>query len=350
VPECGYSPHLSHDAAVTVLAFLWQKSCAIGQRKPKRYAEVQALTNRGESPDMTTQLPMRILVTGGTGFVGQAVLRELLQNGHEVVATTRRFSDHVSREARLEWVLWDGAKQSLPVVDWPQIQAILHLAAVYDSGLEHAPEIYELTAGATFRLLETARINRVPRVLLASTGDVLGTNAQGAGEDDVLYAPSSFYGAAKACAELLVRSYGATLSSAILRFYHPFGPGGDRFLVNRLVQWVIEGRTIKIEGPDGIRLNPVWIEDLAIGIRQAVESEKCGIFHFAGPQTVSLRELISIIGKLAQREPVIESIPMPGIQRHVGSFEETSRTLGYRPRVSLEEGLTRMLTLRREAA
>ena len=78
---------------------------------------------------MTPERLMKILVTGGTGFIGQAVLRELLQRGHQVVATARRFSDNLPVDANLEWVLWDGAKQALPIVQWSQFQAILHLAA-----------------------------------------------------------------------------------------------------------------------------------------------------------------------------------------------------------------------------
>jgi UDP-glucose 4-epimerase len=294
---------------------------------------------------MTPECPLKILVTGGTGFIGQAVLRELLQRGHQVVATTRRFTHNLANDPNLEWVPWDGAKQLLPNVRWPHFQAIVHLAAVTSSTPlpENAAEIYELSAGATFRFLEAARLHGVSRFLVASTGDVLGPTPQGACEQDVLYAPTNFYGAVKACSELLVGSYRAALSTAILRFYHPFGPGGDRFLVNRLVRSVAEGREIKIEGQDGIRLNPVWIEDLAIGVCQEVESEHSGIFHFGGPQTVSLRGLASMIGKLVGRDPVIQSTSEPCLQRHVGLFDWTSQVLGYRPKVSIEEGLIKLL-------
>src|SRR5436309_1574153 len=78
---------------------------------------------------------------------------------------------------------------------------------------ENAKEIYELSAGATFRFLQASRSNGVTRFLMASTGDVLGPTPQGAREQDVHYAPTSFYGTAKACAELLVGSYRDVLST-----------------------------------------------------------------------------------------------------------------------------------------
>jgi nucleoside-diphosphate-sugar epimerase len=294
---------------------------------------------------------MKILVTGGTGFIGQTVLRMLLRRGHEIVATSRRISDDLARDGNLKWVRWDGAREALPEVPYGNLKAILHLAASTNPAQhsENANEVYQLSAGATLRFLEAARLHGVSRLLVASTGDVLGSNPQGAREHDVHYAPTSFYGTTKACAELLVRSYEEMLSTAILRFYHPYGPGGDRFLVNRLVHWVAEGREIKIEGEDGIRVNPVWIEDLALGVCQAVESDRRGVFHFAGPQTMSLKELVLTIGKLVGRAPVIRTISAPCNQRHVGSFELTARILGYRPKVSLEEGLTKMLSMSRKA-
>src|SRR5437588_12425975 len=102
-----------------LLKTYWRKkSFTIGKRR-----------SPNESPDMTPERLMIILLTGGTGFIGQAVLRELLQRGHQVVATARRFSDNLPVDANLEWVLWNGAKQALPIVQWPQFQAILHLAA-----------------------------------------------------------------------------------------------------------------------------------------------------------------------------------------------------------------------------
>src|SRR6266852_5024638 len=114
-----------------------------------------------ESPDMTPERAMKILLTGGTGFIGQAALRELLQRGHRVVATTRRFHNDLSCDRNLEWVSWDGTKEALPHVPWPEFQAILHLAAVTDAKplSENAKEIYELSAGTTFRFLEAARSN-----------------------------------------------------------------------------------------------------------------------------------------------------------------------------------------------
>jgi nucleoside-diphosphate-sugar epimerase len=230
-------------------------------------------------------------------------------------------------------------------VDWDNLEVVLHLAAparLFDFPAQ-ARAIYETSVAATFNLLEAARWTGIRRVLMASTGDVLGGTQEPASEDDLLYQPSSFYGAAKACAELLLRSFQPVISTAVLRFYHPYGPGGNRFLINRLVNRVANSEEVTIEGAEGIRLNPVWIEDLALGVCQAVESDQNGIFHFGGPEYLTLRGLLEKIGRLVGREPLVRSLPGPCIERHAGAFELTRQALGYCPKVSVDEGLRRLV-------
>ena len=293
---------------------------------------------------MNSAHSLTVFVTGGSGFVGTAVVGELLERGHHVIATTRELSSRLRMAPNLRWIAWDVVNDPVPELDWTRVQVALHLAApekLFDFPRQ-AAHIYELTVAATFRLLETARNLGVGRVLVASTGDVLGSNERPGSEDDVLYLPTSFYGTAKACAELLTRSYQSVLSTAILRFYHPYGPGGQRFLINRLVRSVTEEQEIRIEGEDGITLNPVWIDDLARGVCLAVESSQEGVFHFAGPETVSLRELVELIGGVVNKNPIVRSESRPCIQRHAGAFERSSQILGYRPRMTLRDGIRRL--------
>ena len=288
---------------------------------------------------------MNVLVTGGSGFVGRAAVSELLRRGHRVLSTTRSVTKALAKHTRLSWIEWDAAKKSLPDTDWPHLDAVLHLAV--PAGPFSFPEknevLFQLEVDSAFRLLEAARKHSVKRVLFASTGDVLGSESGPAAEDNGLYAPSSFYGTAKACMELLARAYEPVLCSMTLRFFHPYGPGGEKFLVNRLLEQVGQRREIRIEGKDGILLNPVWVEDLAEGVALALEKAQSGIFHFAGPETLTLCELINKMGRLLGVAPVMQSVAGECLQRHVGRFEKTAVLLGYSPRVTVQEGLERLL-------
>jgi len=308
------------------------------------------MVSRTASPT-ATQRPDRsqqrsLLVTGGSGFVGRAVVAELLNRGHRVTATATAGSEHLPPAPNLRWLRWDVTSDSLPGVDWSEVDVILHLAVprLPFAFPEQAVPTFELAVAATFRLLEVARREGVGRVLAASTADVLRAHGRPACEDDVLYEPHSFYGSTKASLELLLRAYDAVLQIGVLRLFHPYGPGGDRFLVNRFVRFVAEGTEVRIEGRDGILVNPVWIDDLAHGVCLAVESNATGIFHFAGPETVTLRQLLETIGGLLNKPPRIRCDAGEGVQRHHATFARTTRLLGYHPRVGVSEGLRRLVT------
>jgi nucleoside-diphosphate-sugar epimerase len=300
-----------------------------------------SLTHQREN----SKLSLSVLVTGGSGFVGKPVVAELARRGHQVYATTTKQSPSLPQSENVIWREWHASTGPLPEIDWNRLDVILHLAA--PAGQFEFPEqarlLYELGIASTFRFLELARRKGVKRLLFASTGDVLDTRERPAREDNVLYLPRSFYGTVKACGELLLRSYQSIISTAILRLYHPYGPGGERFLVHRLIESVRDGREIRLQGRDGVSLNPVWIEDVAVGLCSAVESSATGIFHFAGPDHVSLRALAEIIGEIANKKPVfrVEDSVAPG--GHEGAFERTQRCLNYTPQVSLREGLARIM-------
>jgi nucleoside-diphosphate-sugar epimerase len=247
------------------------------------------------------------------------------------------------------WVGWDATTDALPAVDWDQIDAIVHLAAPRSlfAFPAQAQSIFDTSVGATFQLLQAAASHaRIRRFVLASTGNVLGPQEGYAAEDDTLYAPGSFYGTAKACAELLSRAYADLVATAVLRFYHPYGPGGDRFLINKLLDAVAEGREVTIEGEHGILLNPVWIDDLANGIRLAVESAKTGIFHLGGPETVCLRSLAELMGELVGRVPSFRILPPKRGEPHVCRFDRSTAELGYDPREGVRTGLQKLIASR----
>ncbi len=294
---------------------------------------------------MSLPRALNILVTGGSGFVGRALLERLLARGHSVVATTRTPGKPLPGAANLRWVAW-SPPQPLPDVEWSRFQVIVHLAAPTRATdfPACAREHFDVSVAATFALLEQARRAGVSRLILASSGEVLGAAPpRPADEGDECYRPGSFYGSAKACAELLVGSYQSVLSTAVLRFFHPYGPGGDHFLVNRLLAKVRAGQEVTCEGAEGILLNPVWIEDLAAGIQWAVESTATGVFHLAGPNLVTLRALLDLMGRVVGRAPVVRVVPAKDGPAHAGTCDRARQALGFHPTTDLPTGLRRLL-------
>jgi UDP-glucose 4-epimerase len=271
----------------------------------------------------------RALVTGGSGFVGRALVEELAVAGWDVVATSTR--------------TWDAARTDVPDVDWSAVDTVVHLAA--PTGTTDEALLRRTVVDATDRLLEGAEAAGVGRFVYVSSGDALGAADPVADEDTAPQQAASAYGAAKAAAESATLAHDGlmSMSTAVVRLFHPYGPGGDRFLVNRAVKAVAEGTPFRVEGNDGLLLNPVWVADVGRGLRLAAESRDGGVFHLAGPDLVSLRGLLELTGELCGRDPVIEHVDGTPPGGHAGRFERTTRLLGYRPGVPLRDGIGRLL-------
>lgn len=285
-----------------------------------------------------------VLVTGGSGFVGQATLQALMARGRRVLATTTRLRAQPGPAGDLSWVEWDAPAQPLPAVDWTGIGSICHLAVPRLTPHEEASDrLFALNVAATYALLEAARRHGVPRVVIASTGDVLAPEHEVASEDDITYRPRTFYGYTKSCAELLARAYERFVSVAIARIFHPWGPGGDRFVVNRLIRKVLAGEPIPLEAPRGILLNPIWIDDLGQGLALAADCRATGILHFAGPEQVRLADLLESVGRAVGRPAHLQFRPGPPEPYHAASVASTTALLDWQPSVGIHEGLTRFL-------
>ena len=286
-----------------------------------------------------------VLVTGGSGFVGLASVRALLAEGCEVIATTTRPDTPPFSAVGLRWVGWDAMAAPLPEVDWRSVDAICHLAVPRHLGPfpEQADALFAVNIATTFALLEAARTQGVARVVLASTGDVVAPADELANESDRHFQPRNFYGTTKACLELLADAYAGTLSVAVLRIYHPYGPGGERFVVNRLIRKVQAGEDITLEGPDGILINPLWIDDLGEGLARAVRSSVTGTFNLAGSELVRLRALLELTASLCGRPATLRSLDVTPDPRHAGRMEASCKALGWSPKIGLRDGLSRLL-------
>lgn len=287
-----------------------------------------------------------ILILGGSGFIGKAVISELLKRRYRVIATYNRNKQSSKDFLNLHWILWDATKEALPNINWNNISAILHLANCSDlhNFPKNARQIYRISIESTFNILDKAYRSKIKRVVIASTGAVLGGNNTINSEFNS-YSPINFYAASKACAEILVNEYSSIVSTAVLRFFYPYGNGGERYLVGRLINNVKKGEEILIEGRNGVIVNPVYLSDLAKGVALALESDAKGIFHLPGLEKISLRGLIELIGKLVGKRPIIKVISQKTPGGHAGFYSRAKKILGYVPEVSLKEGIERTLSL-----
>ena len=288
---------------------------------------------------------MHVLLTGASGFVGQATLKTLIKRGATTLATSTT-GQALWESSKVNWLAWDANKAATPPqdIDYSIIDSIVHLASPRGRKLfpEQYSPIFQTNTVASVELANIAAKNSIPFVY-ASTGDVFGAGPEVVTETESVYSPTSFYASTKASAELLLRPFSDITPVAILRLFHPYGPGGDSFLLNRLVQQVLAKETISVERNGGILLNPVWIDDLAEGLCNAIERRVHGVFHLAGSKTIRLGKLVEMIAELAGVDVSLTSTDTDPPGGHAGEYERATSEFAFNPRTDLIAGLQRLI-------
>ena len=287
---------------------------------------------------------MRVLLTGATGFVGRALQPRLAAAGHEVVVVTRRGSD---LHGTLVWDL--AASETAPAGLPARIDAVVHAAQSrnYRAFPGDAAEMFAVNAASTAALLAYASRAGASRFCLLSTGTVYEPFDKGLAEDAAL-APTSMLGASKLAAEVIARPYAALFRLAVLRIFTPYGPGQAGRLIPNLVERVRSGQAVQVSADgEGMRLAPIYVDDLGAIVTTAVEQGWNGTVNVASPRPTTIREVADIIGRRLDRTPIFQvgtgaALDLaPPVERLAGLFD-----LG--AMLPLAEGLARVGSLVRD--
>jgi dTDP-glucose 4,6-dehydratase len=302
---------------------------------------------------------MKILVTGGCGFIGSNFVRHLLRQAaaDQVVnldaltyAGNRANLADLEGDPRYSFVQGDVCNRSLvEQVMTSGIDAVVHMAAEshVDRSIREASAFVRTNAMGTQVLLDAARDTGVRRFVHVSTDEVYGSlGAEGHFTEDNPLAPNSPYAASKAAADLLVRAYVQTygLPAIITRASNNYGPyqfpekAIPLFLTNAL-----EGRELPVYG-DGQHVREwLFVEDHCEGLLRVLQEGRVGeVYNIGGGQECTNLELARLIVQaVGASEALIQFVKdRPGHDRRYSlSSEKMATELGWIPRVVLTEGL-----------
>ena len=295
---------------------------------------------------------MRILVTGGAGFIGSQVVRELVRRGVEVVVLDAlTYAGH-------RWHL-RGVPHRLMVGDvaTPEevrgamrgCDAVMHLAAEshVSRSLGDASVFFRTNVEGTRVVLDVALELGIRRVLHMSTDEVFGAAEDGAasGPDDS-FRPGNPYAASKVAAEAVVMAWRHSFGSdaAIVRCTNNYGP--RQHPEKAIPCWTLaalEGGPIPVHGRGTPRRDWLHVEDCARGLVDIMERwEPAGTWHLAGGDIRVNREVARAVGELCGVQELAFGPERPG-QDSVYLLDDsaTRARLGWRPRVAFAEGLAR---------
>lgn len=250
---------------------------------------------------------LRILLTGSSGLLGHAVVKQLLLH-HRVFAVVR--TSPAIPEPNIDYVVCDLTKplddSRLP----KEIDIVIHLAQSphYRDFPNQAAHVFQVNCAAMANLLDYAVKANVSHFIYTSTGSVYEPYAGDMTEQTKLD-PPSFYANSKWIAERLLRSYEPYFKTTVLRLFFLYGPHPDvkQTLINQLMKRVETGEAITLEGEaGGLEFVPTLTFDIARAIERVIDQGSTGIFNAANPVSLTLEACVTIMGQWMGVTPIFK--------------------------------------------
>jgi nucleoside-diphosphate-sugar epimerase len=302
----------------------------------------------------------RVVVTGAAGFIGSHLCERLLADGHDVVGIDS-FSDYYERVRKEQNLSAARAERNFTLevadlvdADLTRIldgaEVVFHLAGqpgVRPSWGPHFDRYVHDNIVATQRLLESLRDSRLGKLVFASSSSVYGDAEMFPTKESSLPRPVSPYGMTKLAAEHLtfvyMRNFGIPVTS--LRYFTVYGPRQRPDMAFcRFMQALVDGQEIEIFGDGEQTREFTYVSDAVDGTVKAASADVVGqVINLGGGSRVTVNRVVDTLEEISRIQARRRRLPAaPGDPRHTGASINLARErLGWEPRVSLREGLTR---------
>jgi len=307
---------------------------------------------------------MKILVSGGAGFIGSHLVERLLQLDYQVVCLDN-FDEYYPASLKRQNIAPALASSQFRLVEGDindarlitrlfteSFAVVVHLAARAGvrPSIDHPGLYTRVNVQGTIALLEGSRHSNVRHFVFGSSSSVYGVSEDiPFREDSGVLLPASPYGASKLAAEIYCATYHRlyNLPVTCLRFFTVYGPRQrPDMAIHRFVRLIDEERPVPMYGDGSTRRDYTYVDDVVEGIIRAIpRPDGYQIYNFGNSRTVALRDLISTIENALSKSAVISGQPVqPGdVPITYASIERAVQRLGYEPRIDISEGVRRFV-------
>ena len=301
---------------------------------------------------------MRILVTGGAGFIGSNYVRRIvdgsLKGVTEVVvldkltyAGTLKNLESLPKDS-FRFIQGDICDESLVSKLVAETDSVVNFAAEshVDRSITDPGSFIETNIKGTHTLLEATRRAGEKRYLQISTDEVYGTIKEGSWSEDYPLLPNSPYSASKASADLITRSYFRTfgLNASVTRCSNNYGPNQfPEKVIPLFITNLMDGKKVPLYG-DGLNIRDwLHVDDHCRGIHSVLLNGRPGeIYNIGGGEELTNKELTNIIlSAFGKGDESIEYVPdrLGHDFRYSVNIKKISSELGYSPQVKFKEGI-----------
>lgn len=311
---------------------------------------------------------MKVLITGGVGFIGAFTAQALITRGDDIVLFDDMNSwlypaslkearlQHLFSEKRPKLIVGDVLDQKLLATVFAEegFDTVLHFAAIPNPARSlDAAELYTaVNVLGTVNVLEAARQSGIERFIFAGSSSVYNDEQTPFREDAYPLRPRSPYGASKAAAEAYCAAwhelYG--LPIMVLRFFSVYGPWGRPDMAPAIfAQRILNDETLEVS--EGRARDLTYIDDVVAGVVAAIDKQfEFEIFNIGRGEPQSLDALITALAKAAGKEARTKPRQAPPGELTItyANIDKAKKMLGYSPKVSIEEGAKRLIEWMKE--
>jgi UDP-glucuronate 4-epimerase len=304
---------------------------------------------------------MKILITGGAGFIGSHLCEKLVKSGNQVICIDNfdPYYDPKIKKANIKDLLGDSrftlakfdirdSKKVTGLFKKHKPEYVIHLAALAGvrSSIERAGEYIDVNIGGTINVMDAARRIGTKNFVLASTSSVYGaTDKIPFKEDQLSDRPLAPYPASKKGAEVMVHAYHNMfgMNINVLRLFTAYGPRVRPDMMSFMViDRIARGKEITLFDNAKMQRDWTYIDDVCSGILTAVRKNLgYEVINIGRGKPVKLLEFIKTIEELVGKRAKLKIIPTPASEPTItyASILKAKRLLNYRPRTSIKQGL-----------
>ncbi len=299
---------------------------------------------------------MKIMVTGGAGFIGSHLTRRLIDEGHKVVVVddlSNGYRENVPKDA--EFLELDLSSERLYDSLPTDVEVVYHLASQASGEISCEDPVHDLKANclATLAILQWSKKNDVMKFIFTSSMGVYADQLGYAAVETSPLEPKSFYGVNKLASEKFIRIFSEEgMRTTVFRFFNVYGPGQNmenlkQGMVSIYMSYVLNDQPVCVKGPLDRTRDFTYISDvveaLYLGLNEAADGK---LFNVCTGRELPVKEVLNVVFNafdVGPEYPVeIYSRTPRDIDQSCGDYSEIQASLGWKPKVRFEDGVKSM--------